>query len=77
MINRSWTNDSLAMMQSLHEISVIPLPHWNLMSLIGALSKNMYLIWRRSVDGFFTALDKNGIISTWSTVTGKLLWVEN
>ena len=37
----------------------------------------MYLIWKQNADGFFTALDKNGLLSTWSTVTGKLLWVEN
>lgn len=37
----------------------------------------MYLIWKQNCDGFFTALDKNGLLSTWSTVTGKLLWIEN
>ncbi len=47
------------------------------MSFIGCLSKSLYLIWKQNSDGFFTALDKNGLLSTWSTVTGKLLWVEN
>ena len=59
-INRSWTSDCLAMMQSMHSICVMPLPHWNLMSFVGSRSKNQYLIWKHSSNGFFTALDKSG-----------------
>ena len=47
------------------------------MSFVGSRSKNQYLIWKHSSNGFFTALDKSGQLNTWSTVTGKLLWVEN
>jgi len=47
------------------------------MSFVGSRSKNQYLIWKHSANGFFTALDKSGQLNTWSTVTGRLLWVEN
>lgn len=36
-------------------------------------SKNKYLIWREKND-FFTALNKDGSITTWSTATGDLLY---
>lgn len=34
-----------------------------------------YLAWREK-KGFFTALDKQGDILTWSLLTGKLMFVE-
>ena len=34
-----------------------------------------YLIWREK-NGFFTALNKQGKLTTWSTLTGKLLYKE-
>mmetsp|Transcript_8563 Transcript_8563/g.10590 ORF Transcript_8563/g.10590 Transcript_8563/m.10590 type:complete len:112 (+) Transcript_8563:953-1288(+) len=35
--------------------------------------KHEYLIWREK-RGFFTALDRRGALSTWSNLTGKLLY---
>ena len=64
-------------MSHLHEIHIMPIPHWNIMSFMGMRSKNQYLIWKESTDGFFTALEKSGDLKTWSTFTGKLLWIEN
>ena len=37
--------------------------------------KSEYLIWREK-NGFFTALDGQGDLLTWSLVTGKLLYRE-
>lgn len=36
-------------------------------------NKHYYIIWREK-KGFFTALSKNGELSTWSILTGKLLY---
>lgn len=63
-------------MRSLEEVAIMPIPHWNSMSFVGMGSKNQYLIWKDSLDGFFTALRNNGELITWSSVTGKLLWEE-
>ena len=63
-------------MKSLESVAIMPIPHWNSMSFVGMGSKNEYLIWKDSIDGFFTALRKNGELITWSSVTGKLLWEE-
>jgi hypothetical protein len=35
--------------------------------------KNHYLIWREK-NGFFTALQKDGTLHTWSMLTGKHLF---
>ena len=76
-IVRAETNDVLCMMRNLHIVTVMPIPHWNLLSFIGMRSKNQYLIWKASTDGFFTALSKSGRLNTWSCVTGAQLWSEN
>ena len=73
-IGKSMTTDDISVMKSLEEMSILPIPHWNLMSFVGMGSKNQYLIWKNSIDGFFTALSKKGKLITWSSVTGKLLW---
>ena len=75
-IRRNYTTDAISMMQSVHKISITPVPHYNIMGFTGMHSKNNYLIWKQSSDGFFTALDKNGNLNTWSCVTGDLLWSE-
>ena len=75
-VNRSWTTDDMSIMSSLEEVFIMPIPHWNSMSFVGMGSKNQYLIWKESIDGFFTALRNNGELITWSSVTGKLLWEE-
>ena len=37
--------------------------------------KDDYLIWREK-NGFFSALDRNSNLKTWSLITGKLLYSE-
>lgn len=76
-IVRCQTNDVLCMMRNLHIVTVMPIPHWNLLSFTGMRSKSQYLIWKQSADGFFTALSKSGRLNTWSSVTGMQLWSEN
>lgn len=75
-INRSWTTQDISIMRSLEEVAIMPIPHHNQISFIGMGAKNDYLIWKDSVDGFFTALHSSGKLITWSSVTGKLLWEE-
>lgn len=75
-INRSWTTDDLSLIRSLEDLVILPIPHWNSLSFVGMGSKNQYLIWKDSIDGFFTALRSNGELVTWSSFTGKLLWEE-
>ena len=69
-IVRCQTNDVICMMRNLHHMSVMPIPHWNLLSFTGMRSRSQYLIWKSSTDGFFTALSKSGRLNTWSKVTG-------
>ena len=76
-ITRGLTQDTVTLMESLHQIVIMPIPHWNLMNFVGMESKSDYLIWKDSSDGFFTALHKNGDLTTWSTCTGQLLWIES
>ena len=38
--------------------------------------KHEYLIWRQK-NGFFTALDKQGELFTWSLLSGKLMYQES
>lgn len=52
----------------------MPVPHLNLISMVGMGEKNEYLIWRKGIDGFFTALDTAGDIYTWCYSNGKLLY---
>ena len=73
---RNYTTDVIAVMQNIHSMKIMPIPHWNIMSFNGMQSKSNYLIWKESSDGFFTALSKSGAIYTWSRVTGELLYKE-
>ena len=54
----------------------MPVPHLNKVSFVGMGTKNQYLIWKTSIDGYFTALNNKGELITWSCITGKLLWQE-
>ena len=47
-----------------------------MINMVGMGQRHEYLIWRHK-NGFFTALDKQGELYTWSLLTGKLLYVEN
>ena len=44
--------------------------------MVGMGAKNEYLVWRQK-NGFFTALDKQGELLTWSLLSGKLLYAES
>ena len=55
------------------QIQVVPFPHLNLVNLVGMSQKQQYLIWREK-HGFFTALNRENELQTWSLVTGKLLY---
>ena len=50
----------------------MPLVHRNSLSFIGMGSKQGYLVWLEC-EGEFTALDRAGVLHTWSTVTGMKL----
>ena len=69
-------DDRLSFLQDYHTIVVLPFPHLNLINMVGMGQRHEYLIWRDK-NGFFTALDKQGELQTWSLLTGKLLYVEN
>ena len=75
-ICRNNTTDVMAIMDNIHQMLIMPIPHWNIMSFNGMQSKSQYLIWKSSSDGFFTALTKSGTINTWSCVTGELVCKE-
>ena len=64
----------LAFMPNFSSLVTMPIPHFNTLSMIGMEKKNEYLIWRKSIDGFFTALDKHGDMYTWSYSNGKILY---
>lgn len=60
-------------MVDFNKAALIPVPHLNAVNFIGMGNKHEYLVWREK-RGFFTALSKKGILSTWSNLTGKLLY---
>ena len=63
---------TIAFIRNYSQIALMPLPHRNTIKFFGMGNKSDYLIWRQE-DGCFTALDKSLRITTWSTVTGKIL----
>ena len=56
-----------------NHIKVVPFPHLNLVNMVGMAQKQQYLVWREK-NGFFTALNRDGELLTWSLITGKLLY---
>ena len=60
-------------MEDYNTIVVIPVPQLNVINFGGMKNKHDYLIWREK-NGFFTALDRNGWLNTWSLLTGNLLY---
>ena len=73
-IMRSRTSERLAWMSSLCYLTTMPIPHLNLISMVGMGQKHEYLIWRKGVNGLFTALDVDGALYTWCFSNGKLLY---
>ena len=73
IISQSRFGDKLSFIQSYNSIVVIPFPHLNLMRCVGMGQKYEYMIWREK-NGFFTALDHNSNLLTWSLLTGEMLY---
>ena len=63
---------TIAFIRNYSQIALMPLPHRNTIKFFGMGVKSDYLIWRQQ-DGCFTALDQSLRITTWSTVSGKIL----
>lgn len=59
-----------------NQLSMLSFPHTNTVHFLGMRQKKDYLIWR-SKNGFFCALDRKGVLSTWSMVTGDLLYQQH
>jgi len=69
-------NNRLSFVKNYNRVAVIPFPHLNLINCVGMTQKTQYLIWREK-NGFFTALDRQGKLLTWSLLNGKLLYNED
>ena len=54
---------------------MIPFAHLNEINCVGMGNKHEYVIWREK-NGFFTALDRNANLVTWSLISGKMLYSE-
>ena len=52
---------------------ILPYVHRNTINLNGVSGKNDYLIWREK-GGFFSAMNKEGVVQTWSLATGNKLY---
>jgi hypothetical protein len=63
----------MVFMKDNSEVLICPFAHRNLINLMGVSHKSEYLIWRES-HGFFTAMNRNGQIQTWSLATGNKLY---
>lgn len=57
-------------------ISMIPFYHRNIFNFIGMGPKRDYLIWRET-PMFFIALNRCGLLQTWSVCSGKLIYNEH
>ena len=62
-------------MEDFNTIVIVPLPQLNIINFIRMKNKQHYFMWREK-RGFFTALNKKGMLHTWSIVTGALLYDE-
>ena len=73
LIEYNLFNERLAYIEDYDWLIVIPIPHLNTVNCIGMENKHDYLIWREK-RGFLTALDRRGMLKTWSALSGKLLY---
>ena len=73
-IEYSMSSERVAWMPNFSRLVFMPIPHFNIISMIGMGQKLEYLIWRKSIDGFFTGLEPDGDLITWSYTNGKLLY---
>jgi len=75
-VDNSMFSDRFSFVQDYNNIVVVPFPHLNHVNCVGMAQKHEYLMWRQK-NGFFTALDKQGELLTWSLLSGKLLYIED
>jgi hypothetical protein len=75
-IDNSAFSDRFSFMKDYNSLTVIPFPHLNLINFVGMGQKHEYLLWREK-NGFFTALDSDANLLTWSIPTGRLLYNES
>ena len=73
LIEYNLYSERLAYIEDYNTIVVIPIPHLNAVNCIGMENKHEYMIWREK-KGFFTALNRRGVLKTWSTLSGKLMY---
>ena len=72
MMDYSSFTERISFVRDFNTLVMMPFLHRNTINFIGMGHKKDYLIWREE-GGYFTALNKQGIIYTWSVATGKLL----
>ena len=72
IIDNSKFGDRVSLIQSYDNIIMIPFPHLNLLNCVGMGHKSEYLIWREK-NGFFTALNQEGVMTTWSVASGRMI----
>ena len=74
-IDLSFSNfaQKMVFMKTMQRAMVLPYVHRNTVNLNGVSQKSDYLIWREK-GGFFTAMNKEGVVQTWSLATGNKLY---
>ena len=75
-IDNSIFTDRLSIIQTFERLTVIPFAHLNMINCIGMEQKNCYLTWREK-NGFFSALNLQGVVTTWSLINGQFLYTED
>ena len=72
-----FNNDSerLSFLKDYDTLTIVPLLHSNVIHLLGIADLESYLTFKRDGDKVY-ALGIDNFLSTWSVVTGKLLWQE-
>jgi len=63
----------ISFVENFSAIQLLPLIHKNTIPFVGMQSRDQYLICREK-NGFFTALDLQGELHTWSIPTGNHLF---
>ena len=69
VLSYSIVNQRVAFGKDFSSILILPFAHRNTIEFLGMQPREEYLIWREK-NGFFTALDKHGLLRTWSVASG-------
>jgi len=72
-LSHSNFSDRFAFFKNNSAVEITPELHTNVINFMGISSRSEYLIWREH-RGFFSALNRNGQIQTWSIATGNKLY---